>query len=626
MPEHAVAATVGFLCLATALSSVAGHAAGAESVQRFWVATDGDDANPGSERAPFASLERAVGELARIARVAKPAAIEIVLRPGTYRIERPLRIGAAGMPSGGSVQLLIRAEQPGSAVISGGRLIGGWRVAADGLWHAKLPDVAGGNWRFRELFVNGRRRPRARHPNQGYLRVVKPLPDKRSGFTFKSGDLPNALETGGELVFLHDWSITRVPIKSADHSSNTLRTEYPIGPNAPHYKIDHFEPHPRYFVEGHRALLDQPGEWHLDLQQGELVYKPLPGERPDSLEAVAPYATALLELQGEPGRPVRNLHVDGIVFEHARWDLPAGGYAAGQATMHEKRYAGQRWGGRTFVPAAVTFELAEDCSIRRCRFRHMGTSAVWFASRTYRCRLERCLIEDTSGNGVNVAEDPSRLVGGKPWWLAAPDQAAAGHVIADNVVRRCGQQFFGAVGIWVGSARDVRIEHNEVAYHPYTGISVGWMWNPRPTPVRDIAVLYNHIHHVMQVLSDGGGIYTLGRQPGTRLAHNHIHAVPKNAGRAESNGMFLDEGTDQIVIEQNLIYDVARSPLRFHRAVENIVRNNILVLWDAKTPSIRYNATDPKTIRKIDNEIVLRSQFQLSRYSEAISAAGPRQQ
>ena len=107
----------------------------------------------------------------------------------------------------------------------------------------------------------------------------------------------------------------------------------------------------------------------------------------------------------------------------------------------------------------------------------------------------------------------------------------------------------------------------------------------------------------MQILSDGGGIYTLGRQPGTVLSGNVIHDVPLNAGRAESNGMFLDQGTTELVIENNLIYAVDRSPFRFHQALENVVRNNVLIV-SPDTPPVRYNATDAKKIQLVDNEVI----------------------
>jgi hypothetical protein len=107
----------------------------------------------------------------------------------------------------------------------------------------------------------------------------------------------------------------------------------------------------------------------------------------------------------------------------------------------------------------------------------------------------------------------------------------------------------------------------------------------------------------MQILSDGGGIYTLGRQPGTRLVRNHIHDIPLNAGRAESNGMFLDEGTTELVIEENLIHDTVRSPLRFHKARENLVRNNVVTLREG-VPIVRYNATAEKYITLKDNTVV----------------------
>jgi hypothetical protein len=223
--------------------------------------------------------------------------------------------------------------------------------------------------------------------------------------------------------------------------------------------------------------------------------------------------------------------------------------------------------------------------------------------------LENSTIEDISGNGVNLGEDNSRLIGNRRWWQAAPDQAASDHVVTCNRIQECGQQFFGAVAVWCALAREVQITHNEIAHHPYTGISLGWMWNPAPTPAGGNLVAENHIHHVMQLLSDGGGIYTLGRQPGTRLVQNLIHDVPRNAGRAESNGMFLDQGSDQIEIAGNVIFNVDCSPLRFHQAGQVTVRDNTLVVASEDTPPLRYNNTNPETIQQIANRVLARSDF-----------------
>jgi hypothetical protein len=107
----------------------------------------------------------------------------------------------------------------------------------------------------------------------------------------------------------------------------------------------------------------------------------------------------------------------------------------------------------------------------------------------------------------------------------------------------------------------------------------------------------------MQVLSDGGGIYTLGRQPGTMLRDNLIHDVPLNAGRAESNGMFLDEGSSEFRIEGNLIFATHRSPLRFHKAGKIEVKGNRWVLPKG-IPALRFNATDPAVIDESGNQVL----------------------
>jgi hypothetical protein len=196
---------------------------------------------------------------------------------------------------------------------------------------------------------------------------------------------------------------------------------------------------------------------------------------------------------------------------------------------------------------------------------------------------------------------------GDPWWKSTPGEVSKGNKVSHCLIEDCGKQFFGAVGIWCGLVANTAIDHNEIRNLPYSGVSVGWMWNTDPTPCRENTIHANHIHHLMTILSDGGGIYSLGLQPGSRITNNLIHDVQVNAGRAESNGMFLDEGTQELLVENNIIYDIARSPLRFHKALyPNVVRNNVLVCGE-DIPPIRYNNTRETDIEKSGNIILNQS-------------------
>lgn len=578
----------------------------ATEISRY-VSPTGSDQASGSAQSPWATPQHALNQAVEIAGQFPKAKVQVVLHAGTYRITEPLSIHPKHVPLQGS--LTVRAANGEQAVISGGRVVSGWTVQEDGTWSVELPEVRQGKWSFRELFVAAKRRTRARFPNSGYLRIADAFPDKRSGFVFSEGDLPSEWSAGGELVFLHDWSISRIPVKSVDHATRQLAVAFPIGNNAEHYKIDHFEAHPRFFLENHSAFFDAAGEWLLDEKQCLLHYKPLPSESPETIEVVAPLAAALIIVAGNEMELVRNVHLHGLHLEHCAWQLPVGGYASSQATAYERRDNSPQHLSRAFIPAAVQFELAEDCSFTAGSIAHVGTSGIQFGSRTQRCKLEDSRIEDISGNGVNLGEDTTRTVGGRAWWQVAEEQAASQHVVARNRIERCGAQFFGAVAIWGGIVRNQQITHNEIAHHPYTGVSLGWMWNPTPTPAANNRVTHNHIHHVMQVLSDGGGIYTLGRQPGSQLIGNVIHDIPLNAGRAESNGMFLDEGSDQVIIADNVIFNTVRSPLRFHKAEQIVVRNNNLVVPNTDTPPLRFNSTSERTIEQVENRILVRSEF-----------------
>jgi len=55
--------------------------------------------------------------------------------------------------------------------------------------------------------------------------------------------------------------------------------------------------------------------------------------------------------------------------------------------------------------------------------------------------------------------------------------------------------------------------------------------------------------------------------------------------------MFLDEGTTIVTVASNLIYDIAKSPLRFHMVNTHLVQENVLVCGEG-IPPVRYNRTE----------------------------------
>jgi len=85
-----------------------------------------------------------------------------------------------------------------------------------------------------------------------------------------------------------------------------------------------WEKRQRYYVENTFEGLDEPGEWYLNRETGTLYYYPLPGEKMDRIEAVAPTVTStLISFKGNPekGNFVEYLHFRGISFQHTNANL-----------------------------------------------------------------------------------------------------------------------------------------------------------------------------------------------------------------------------------------------------------------------------------------------------------------
>ncbi|MCA8989232.1 MAG: right-handed parallel beta-helix repeat-containing protein, partial [Planctomycetaceae bacterium] len=548
------------------------------------------------------ALLKTMAELRELRQQGLTDPVVIQIPSGTYRLTEPLQLTAADVESG--LKFLATGNEP--VVFSGARLLNAAGRTERGLVRYAVPE--GINWEVlpRLLLVEGQIMTPGRYPDQGYLRIEKALPDRRSGFTIPA-DSPEVQirpATGYDLIFLHDWSSSRIPVKQYDSSTRTLTTTGPIGCEASHYAIDHFEAHPRYYLEGHPAFVNLPGEWYADQETREILVKPFSDEADPIVEL--PLLTTLIEATGQEDKPLSGLIFQGIVFSGTGFPMPPGGYAAAQASMHEPRdTSGARLTkNRPMLDAAVTISIARHCRFLNCQFVQLGGTGLWIGSRSRECVVQRCKFSRIGGNGLNIGEDNSRHVNGKVWFSAAPEQIPTGNRIEQCEIADCGVVLPGAVGIWAPLHRELQIVQNHLHDCPYTGISLGWMWNDSVTPAGGNVISGNHIEYVMQVLSDGGGIYTLGRQPDSIIENNRIHDIPLNAGRAESNGMFLDEGSTGFVIRGNEIRRITKSPLRFHRAGQNTASGNRWELRDAETPPIRFNNTPAENITSLENEVV----------------------
>ncbi|WP_197455130.1 right-handed parallel beta-helix repeat-containing protein [Stieleria varia] len=522
----------------------------------------------------------------------------ITLPDGTYRISKPLALSREIVGDG----LTLKAESPGNVIFNGAVVLEGQSDSEANRWRYPLPESL--DQQPRSILIDGRLSTAARFPEEGYPRIESALSDRRSGFIVGKSDLPDSwqlAEHACDVVLLHDWSSSRMPVASYDAASRTLRSLGPIGCAADHYAIDHFEKQPRYWLEGHPDFADEPGDWYVDRVNKQIVVVAADtlGDPP---RIELPVVETLLQAEALEGT-IDGLTLDGLVFTGTSFPMPPGGLAGGQATMHEARNAdGSRNGpGRELLTAAVNLRDCRHCRVLRCEFRDLGATALWIGRRSQNCLVTHCTFQSIGGNAINVGEGRERRVDGEVWTESAPEQIATGNQITKCEISRCGVMLPGAVAIWAGLNKQLEIAENTIRDCPYTGVSLGWVWNDSVTPAEQNVVRDNDIRFVMQVLSDGAGVYTLGRQPDSRIENNVFTDVPLNAGRAESNGVFADEGTTGFTITGNTFRRIDRSPVRFHKAGKNIVSKNRWQLATEATPPVRFNNTPPENIEIVDN-------------------------
>ena len=131
------------------------------------------------------------------------------------------------------------------------------------------------------------------------------------------------------------------------------------------------------------------------------------------------------------------------------------------------------------------------------------------------------VVTDIAGNGISIgkftASDTTEYH--IPYNPTDKNEICTSDTIKDNYIHDVTTEFQGGVRHRRRLSQLLDIEHNEVGYTNYTGISVGYGWTSTVNAMTTNKINNNNIHHVVQIMADGGA---------------HLHAVQSAAELADA--------------------------------------------------------------------------------------------
>lgn len=556
----------------------------------FFVSPDGSDSNPGTQEAPFLTIQRARDAVRALpSKAFKQQDVYVLLRGGTYRMEEPLILN--WRDSGREGHDVVYSSYPGeTAVLSGATQVTGWSFDAMlGLYTATIDPAES-----RQLYVNGRRATRA----QTTPYPVAFLPSfENGGIQFIITAMNPAQwrdpstwtnPTEIEAVIITQWKMMRVPVDTIIPFDPMLLTglitmQEPAWTNSNiYFDIETNEPGIWSFFQVTRfenalEFLTDPGEWYLDYATGTVYYLPLASEDILTADVELPLLETLIEGRGTPNSPIHNIRFEGLTFSYATWLGPntSDGYVADQSGFlvvgsdHVPTFIGHD-PDVIPTPGNLQFSYAHNITFYGNIFEHLGAVALEFGNGSQNNTINSNLFTDISSSAIILGD----VAGIAPHPTVA-SQLVKNNLITNNLIRSTGVEYVDTAGIFLGFSQETDINHNTIVDTPWSSIALGWGWGlldkgsfpglPHSysgqwgtftglTPNTKNKIEKNRFHEFLGVVWDGGAIYTSGRQ-GPTTSRGLLIKENVATGKRPSGGgntWYIDGGSRHVRIEKNV--------------------------------------------------------------------------
>ncbi|MBL0059753.1 MAG: right-handed parallel beta-helix repeat-containing protein [Elusimicrobia bacterium] len=282
-------------------------------------------------------------------------------------------------------------------------------------------------------------------------------------------------------------------------------------------------PEGRFFLMGKSSFIDQPGEWAWE--NGSLYLRPSDDQTPTGRSVTVSRSAGGLVVRG-----VQDIQIEGVSIQGAD-------------------------------PQAVLIENSSGISLKKLQIKDSGRIGI-LSQLSNNVKIDDCDISNSGKNGIlNYLTDDV--------------------TISNNRIKNSGTtvQHIGWGAIFTASSTRVNILNNAINNSGYHGISASG---------DDTLVQNNIIENVCWLWDDCGGIYTNannGERPRTgtiRIIGNIVNGMKNTL----SGGIYLDDLSHNVIVQDNTIQDVAGFGIYIHNSYNNSISGN--TIFNSKNPSIWF--------------------------------------